>query len=178
MKIVYILLLVLLFSAGAAAQSYDSTTLTPEEEKLLEPWNSFTALLRSKGIEPATVNWNEINPSCLGVKQQLGETAYNRCRFQRLVYFDAHRKDLYGCNLKAKKLYPSFLLTKGRLLRSYEEKDEKTGEVKLVKVFEGPFSQKELLLKRDEIIEACMYDLGWVNADDWKAGKREEAYNN
>ena len=156
----------LCFSVGANAQN---NAAPPVPNDSFKSWQSMLDYLASEGIDAAKINWAQIDSLCLGLKTDSGEPAYNKCSHDKGRDFVLFTADRAQCFTQAAGLFPdSFLRARTDTLTE----TDKNGSVHTFQRSTAALSPPDLAQQRDAAVVSCMQRLSWVDANDWRPGKR------
>jgi len=147
----------------------EQAELYPNSEAFKD-WTSTSNYMKSKGIDPATVNWQPIEPLCLGLKTDTNESTYNRCKYEKARAIAMYTAEKSQCQLRVEAELPESLTQKGRF-ETLRETDSKGVSHVYERTIE-PIADKELQTRRSAAFTACMQALGWADANDWNLGRR------
>jgi|GEM_PF-5972543 len=158
-----------------------TTTEVRKEEQKVEPVkdNSFADeffkeeeniifILKSQGIDPTSLKWNEISIMCSNL-ENLGVTEQNKCKYDRARTMFAYTQENSYCKKFSEVFYSSHKLSQGNPKR-YMLTDPvgRKSQITLTPIGNTLGEIKDL--QTTEYLN-CMKSHGWVNPDNWKAGK-------
>jgi hypothetical protein len=136
---------------------------------IFKSWQSMQSYLATQGVDPLTIGWSRIEPLCQGLKMYSSESAYNKCSYEKALNMTLFPSDKSQCETQAKGTYPDSFLN-GRTDTLLET--DKNGVVHTYQRAIAAISAQDLKQLRTASVVECMQKLGWVNADDWRTGKR------
>lgn len=157
-----LVLFTLLFAAPAAhAQAVD-------EDALLTDYIGLTKLLRTNGVDPVFIRWQEIESMCLPLQTPRSSMAYNRCRYAKAIDQALFADDSEACDNESIAIYPDGLkeFTTTAII-------EKTGDKNSVTtITRPPSSVKDIRAMRRYAYDSCMSEKGWRNTRNYRFGQR------
>lgn len=160
----------ILISTLTSAPAIVTAQVSADESAHFQSYLTMSAYLKSKGVEPAHVNWMPIDKMCIGVKQSSGEPAFNQCKYEKARDQHIHRSDLAQCGMRAQADYPDRLTEKETTVTLQEV--DASGKLHHYNRIVHPIPKNELVQKRQAAVAQCMQSLGWVSADNPLLGKR------
>lgn len=144
------------------AQAYEP------DEALLRDYIGLSKALRANGIDPVHVRWVQIEPMCLGLKDEKNQVAYNRCRFEKAGDWAAYGDNRRDCDEGSLLEYPQ----PQRFTQATVTNED--GTIASVTTAEGSYlSAAQLKRLRRASYVACMRDFGWKNPSNWQHGREE-----
>jgi hypothetical protein len=156
------LIALLMLTAFPAHAAYD-------ESALLTDYIGLTKVLRSYGIEPAAVQWQDIETMCLGLKTETDQVVYNQCRLEKAMDQVTWRGDSASCDAESRTLYTSALGNPSRVLIVTRRGDKPADITTLT---EAPLYAGDPAAARQYVFDRCMRDHGWRSARDWHLGQQ------
>ncbi len=130
---------------------------------------SLTTYMRSRGIDPISVDWNLIEPMCLGLRTETDQIAYNQCKYENALLNRFYGADRSRCDTAS--------------LAAYPERITRTTPIETVRVISTDGTDRtyersanartlrERTTLRQADYSACMHESGWNDPDDWRLGK-------
>ena len=154
-------ILYMTFSAATAHADYESV--------LLKDYIGLTKVMRSYGIEPATLAWRDIETMCLGLKTESDQISYNQCRLEKAMDQVTWRDDSAACNAESRALYPSVISNPSQAIIVNNRPGRQPS---ITTITEQPLYARNSVAARQYIFDRCMRDYGWRSSRDWHLGQR------
>ena len=167
-----LLLFALIFFCFSSAAQAQNNTSSAETGDMFKDWNTMRNYMLSQGLDPQHVNWTDIDVLCAGMKSSSDQRPYNKCAYTKgrdLLLFTASKTQ---CLNQAHGAYPDSLLQ--QRTDTLTEKDEHGVSHTFSRVSTPPSTRQSLDQQRAGAFADCMQKLGWVDANDWQPGKRNE----
>src|SRR4051812_37556199 len=118
-KIIFAVFSLTILSFAVQAQGTDPAAASaavqnaPSSGDMFKDWQTMQNYLASQGIDVNKVEWPGISAICQGLKLSAGDTAYNKCGYQRAKDSVLFAKDHEQCKTTAQGALPDSFL-KGR----------------------------------------------------------------
>jgi hypothetical protein len=165
MKWVFVIFLVTLVGNANAKP------LTEKDIEALDSWFGLITYLKDAGVETSRVDWGEVGAQCSGFKRLSDKTRYNYCRYEKAINNYQHTQDRWYCKKASKLAYPVSSVSRFNDT-SISVVDNQNGLSQTTRVRSRPRNVKELNDRRDYFFEVCMREEGWINSNNWRAGRR------
>ncbi len=121
-------------------------------------------LLRTGGVEVASVNWVEINSMCDALAHT-SEKLRNQCRYEKAMLQSTYTANKNFCKNLAKRIAKTTVINKNTAVTATDDE----GKQENVNISETANLSRKQIREKEYLL--CMQEAGWNNADDWKAGK-------
>lgn len=167
MKNIFALALAAFLTCAGLAAGAEETK--PAATDPFRDWQATLHYAQSQGIDTNKINWTPINQLCAGLKMQDGDSAGNKCAYEKARDMVLHANDRAQCVTRAEGTFPDSAM-RGRK-DTLVEKD-KNGVTHSFERTIGPVTAQELEQSRAGMVVECMQNLGWASASDWTFGRR------
>lgn len=132
-------------------------------------WNTLNAQLQSEGINPAQVNWTEVNRLCAGFRGNV--QAYQDCRHDKARDERRYWSDRQRCERDANSnRYGNDRYSPVHIRTYYNHIDPKT-QKHLLNHYRAIAQQRQRREQRLYGMEDCMQEKRWVDPDNWRMGR-------
>ena len=154
-----------------AAQPQPQTSAPAGADDMFKTFQATQDYLASQGIHPSSIDWQQIDLLCAGLKSSGGDVSYNSCSYSKAVDLTLHENDKAQCTTQATGAYPDTLTA--TQTDTLTEADRNGVSHSFKRDIPG-ISNQSLQQERAGGVVECMQKMGWVNADDWRLGKRSD----
>ena len=159
----------MLLCSPANAQAPANTPPADETYDMFKDWNTMKNYMLSQGLDAGSVNWEPIDQLCSGIKLDRGEREFNKCAYERARDSILYAADKTQCLAQSHGVYPD------NLLKSRTDILTETDKEGVSHTFQRtitPILPQDLSQQRSGAFAECMQKLGWVDANNWRPGKR------
>jgi hypothetical protein len=156
-----IVLLLCLFPLASLAQPVPGI----DENALLKDYIGLTKLLKSNGIDPVNIRWNEIEAMCLSLQDATDPTVYNRCRYQKATDQFLFADDANTCNKEAGAIYPD------GLSQTQQTITQPNGTTTTTSTTRPTSAVQDVRALRRYDYDHCMTEKGWRSSDNYQLGR-------
>lgn len=157
---IILLALVLLFARPTLAHEASSG-----DDVFFQNYVGMTKLLRTRGVDPITVNWGSIQAVCVGLKIENNLVPYNRCLYEKAIDYADFDNDRDTCNARGRAEFPDRLLSRQPSVFIAGDRGNKA-------IYEQPLTQADLRFKRLDAYDECMSRKGWRDTGFAARGRR------
>ena len=159
--------LLLYFSPTVRAQNTAPSVATVD---VFKDWNTMRNYMLSQGLDPQGIDWSQIDLLCSGEKLNSGEIAYNKCAYTKSRDWLLYTTDRTQCIAQSRRTYPDSLLT--AITETTTERDQNGVYHTFTRTITPASTPQGLDQQRTGVFIDCMIKIGWVDANNWRPGKR------
>lgn len=163
----FLLLITLLFLPNFA-----SAEKKPDEKdffaEIFETEKDTKYFLRSQGIEPPKLNWAQISSMCSNL-QKFENKIQNKCKYDNAKLLNSFNEEKKFCKKFVEAAY-SFNRLSENEARNYLMVDAGGNRSNITLIETGRTIGAIQDIQKSEMLK-CMKNHGWVNPDNWQAGR-------
>ena len=141
--------------------------LSGSDDSFFQNYVTMNKLLRTRGVDPITVNWGAIQAMCIGLKTEKNLVPYNRCLYEKAIDYADFDNDRYACDARSRAEFPDRLLTNQPSVIIAGTRSTRA-------IYEQPLTLDDLRFKRIDAYDECMSRKGW--RDTRFAGRGRRSY--
>lgn len=137
-------------------------------EEIFESEKNIKYLLKSQGIEPTRLNWSQIALMCSNL-QRFDDKIQNKCKYENAKLLHLYVEEKAFCKKYVEKAYSLNRLGDAEA-KNYLMIDSGGNKSNITLVETGRTIGAIRDIQESELL-SCMKDHGWVNPDNWQAGR-------
>mgnify|MGYP003386493286 FL=1 len=157
--------IILLAIAMLLAQPAFARDTSSSDDVFFRNYVGMTKLLRTRGVDPITVNWGSIQAVCIGLKIENNLVPYNRCLYEKAIDYADFDNDRDACEARGRAEFPDRLLSRQPSVFIAGDRGNKA-------IYEQPLTLEDLRFKRLDAYDECMSRKGWRDTRFAARGRR------